>query len=428
MITCTWQPYETRSNLTPLKIHRASGSYIHLANGKKIIDAISSWWCKSLGHNHPYLKKALVTQLDYFEHVISANTTHDPITQLSKTLCQTMPHLDKVFYAGDGACAVEIAMKMSLYTRHIQKQKQKNHFITLKNSYHGETLATLSVGDLPLYKSPYQSYLKKSFIIEPLYVNSQADPAYHDAKTYFESIQEHLDLISEQTTAILIEPLIQGAAGMKVISADFLSRLAQWAQQQDVHIIADEIMTGMGRTGSLLACQQAKINADFICLGKGLTSGWLPFSAVMTTNKMYETCCHTNAQDSFLHAHTYSGHVLGACLALATIKIITQQSLCEQAKRLEFIMRQYFNEIKEETQLITNIRGIGAVIAADIINADRKNISTWANHFFEVAIKQGAYLRPIGHSIYWLPPLNILPETLLELKQITKHTLLSHTT
>ena len=257
----------------PLVIASANGSYLELSDGKKIIDAISSWWCKSLGHNHPALKQALLHQLERFEHVIFANTTNHLITRLSEKLAQLMPHLSKVFYASDGSSAVEIALKMSLHARVNEGNFKRTRFLALKNAYHGETLATLSVSDLGIYRTPYESALFKTPFIEAPYVANTDDPVWNDARSFWIEAEKNLEHYCDTATALIIEPIVQGAAGMKIISKDFLERLADWAKAHDIHIIADEIMTGIGRTGKMLACEHTNIQPDFVCVSKGLTFG-----------------------------------------------------------------------------------------------------------------------------------------------------------
>lgn len=402
----------------PLVIKSADGSYIELDNGHKIIDAISSWWCKSLGHGHFKLKKAMIHQLEKFEHVIFANTTHEVIAQLSQTLCNLMPGLTKVFYAGDGSSAVEIAMKMSLHCRALQGTPQKNKFIALKNGYHGETTGALSVSDLGLYRDPYLAILFEPILIEPLYVTGMHDHYWHNAQDYWQTIEKNLEAHKHSVTAIIFEPILQAANGMKIYSQDFLAKLSGYAKANDIHLIADEIMTGLGRTGKMLACEHAAITPDFICLSKGLTSGWMPFSAVLTTQAIYQAFYDDYEKGkSFLHSHTYSGNALGACLALATLEIIQDEHLCDKACELQTIMRQHMQAVANATGLLENIRGIGAVVAADL--SAHPHIPRLGYALYQEAIKLGALLRPLGNTIYWTPPLNIQEETLEALKNIT---------
>jgi adenosylmethionine---8-amino-7-oxononanoate aminotransferase len=417
---CT--PLKDSGQYLPLVIKKAYDSYIELADGRKIIDGIASWWCKSLGHNHPLLKKALLAQLEQFEHVIYANTTYDTIVQLSQKLTTLNPKLKKVFYAGDGSCAVEIALKMSLHTRLIKGQKKRQRFISLKHGYHGETVGALSLSDLTLYRQPYSALLFDPICITPLYVTGQSDPAWDHAEHYWPMVEAQLMPFINTACAIIVEPILQGAGGMRIYSQDFLARLTAWAKMHDIHVIADEIMTGLGRTGKMLACDHANIEPDFLCLGKGLTSGFMPFSAVLTTDAIYQTFYH-DLNSAFLHSHTYSGNALGASIALATLDIIEKDKLCQQAYQLQIMMHEAMQEIADETAALTNIRSIGAMVAADLIPANTNQ--RLAYQVCQKAIALGALLRPLGNTIYWLPPLNIKSDTLAELKAITLQALLS---
>ena len=416
-----WHPCSNMKDyelFKPLVIKGAYGSYFELADGRKIIDAISSWWCKSLGHNHPKLKKALIKQLDQFEHVILANTSNEVIARLSEQLSMLIPGLNKVFYASDGSSAVEIALKMSLHARIIEGKPHKNRFIALKNGYHGETLGALSVSDVGIYRAPYSSVLFSTEFLEVPYVSSTNEAEWHDSSQAWNQIQEKLELYRHHTTAIILEPILQGAAGMRLYSQDFLSRLSSWAKAHDIHLIADEIMTGIGRTGKMLACEHANITPDFICVSKGLTSGFLPLSAVITTDEIYQQFYDDHERGkAFLHSHTYSGNALAASVALETLSIIKKENLCIRAEKLQSIMINHLSDIAKQTEKLENIRGIGAVVAADLITHPKQHRPAFK--FFQEAIKRGAFLRPIANTIYWLPPLTIEEATLAELKQIT---------
>lgn len=409
----------------PLVIKAAKGSYIELADGKKLLDAISSWWCKSLGHNHPRLKKAIIDQIEKFEHVILANTTHELIVNLSQELATLMPKLSKVFYAGDGSCAIEIAMKMSLHSRYINCDVKRNRFITLKDSYHGETIGALSVSDIGLYKAPYNTMLFQPYIIDMIpYVHSIYDPLWNDCSEKWNMLEKSLEIYIDSTTALIVEPIVQGAGGMKIYSKDFLNRLAKWAKKHNIHLIADEIMTGIGRTGKMLACHHAEIIPDFICLAKGLTSGWMPFSAVLTTDDIYNKFYDDfSSGKAFLHSHTYSGNALGVAVALETLNIIKEERL--HTRDINQIMLKNMCEIKDKTGRLKNVRGIGGIVAADLITNDKTPRLGYL--IYQAAIKAGILLRPLGNTIYWLPPLNITDEEIEELKNKTMQVLLETT-
>lgn len=413
-----WHPcsqmkdYET---FPPLPVASAQGAYITLESGQKIIDGVSSWWCKSLGHGHPRLKNALKQQLDKFEHVIFANTTNETIVSLSEKLTQLTSSLKKVFYASEGSSAVEIALKMAVHAQKL-KGNTRNKFIALKNGYHGETALALSVSDLALYKAPYEGLIPSAQFIEPPYVSSKHDPLWENATDAWQKIEKKLEPFQDEIAAIILEPIVQGAGGMQMYSQDFLKHLRRFAQKKGIYLIADEIMTGMGRTGHLLACEHAQIEPDFLCLGKGLTGGFLPFSAVLLTNEIYELFyADYSAEKSFLHSHTFSGHALGAAVALECLKVFEEEKILENVITLEKNLRTLMQTVAEKTGALTNIRGIGGIIAADLKSTEPR----LGYQIYQKAVELGALLRPLGNTIYWLPPLNTPLETLKDLRDIT---------
>ena len=409
----------------PLKIHRASGDYIELENGQKIIDAISSWWCKSLGHNHPRLKQAIYQQIERFEHVILANTQHEVITKLSHTISKLTNHqLNRVFYAGDGSSAVEIALKMSLHAQKLKGENQRTQFIALKNGYHGETTGAMSVSDVGRFKDPYETMLFKTHFLQNFpYINGRCDPSWKFNN--WEALEIELKPLINTTAAIIIEPMIQGAGGMLIFPPSLLSFLRSWCDQHGVFLIADEIMTGIGRTGKMLAVDHASITPDFLCLSKGLTSGWMPFSTVSTHDQIYDLFYDDYAKGkSFLHSHTYSGNALGASVALACLGIIEEENLVVRAENLENKLQSLMHEIAFNTKKLTNIRALGAIVAADLLT-DR-NSERPAYQIYQKAVEMGALLRPIGNTLYWLPPLTVANDTLDRLAEITEKAIISH--
>ncbi len=413
-----WHPcsqmkdYET---FPPLPVVSAQGSYLILSNGQKIIDAISSWWCKSLGHGHPRLKEALIVQAEQFEHVIFANITYETIVELSEQLTRLTATLNKVFYASEGSSAVEIALKMAIHAQRL-KGKQGSKLVALKNGYHGETMLALAVSDLALYKAPYAGWVNSAEFICPPYVHSTNTPLWHDAALSWAKVEATLAPYQNEIVAIIFEPIIQGSGGMQMYSQDFLKHLRNFTKKHGIYLIADEIMTGMGRTGKLLACEHAGIEPDLLCLGKGLTSGFLPFSAVLLTDELYQLFyADYSVEKSFLHSHTFSGHALGAKVALECLRVFAEENIIANATTLEKNLQTLMQEVAEKTGALVNIRGIGGVVAADL-NSNQPRLGY---QVYQKAVELGALLRPLGNTIYWLPPLNISFETLKELQAIT---------
>lgn len=406
--------YET---LPPIAVKSAKGSLLTLEDDTTIIDAVSSWWCKSLGHRHPRLQNALINQLEQFEHIIGTNTVNETLTLLSEKLATLQPELDKVFYASDGSMAVEIALKMSLHARLLESKPKKKQFIALENGYHGETLGTLSVSDVGLYKAPYRDYCFNTTFLGPLpYVTSTEDPLWTDAKAHWEVIEKKLTPLVDTTTAIIVEPLVQGACGMKIYSLDFLERLSQFAKANDIHLICDEIMTGFSRTGKTLAIHHGNIQPDFVCLSKGLTGGNLALSAVLTSNDIYQLFYDDyETGKAFLHSNTYCGNALAASIAVEVLNIHEEEDINKQASLLGGLMYKEMRRVSESVDCLTNVRQLGAIVAAEI-NIDKPRPGF---KLFEAALKHGAFIRPLGNTLYWLPPLNTPEHIIQKLANIT---------
>lgn len=423
-----WHPCDQMKDYVdfpPLVIESAQGPYLKLNDGRLVIDAISSWWCKSFGHNEPRLKAALLKQAERFEHVLLANTTNDVIIALSKKLCQ-LTGLGKAFYACDGSSAVEIALKMSLHAQQIQGHAERTTFAALANSYHGETALTMSVSDLGLYKKPYSPllYSDVKFIDHIPYVNSSADPRWDNCANEWPAILEQLTACEKTLCAIIVEPLLQGAGGMKIYSMDLLRRLRQWSQDHGVHLICDEILTGLGRTGLPLASQYAQIIPDFVCLGKGLTAGWLPFSAVVTSNTIYDYFYDDHETGkAFLHSHTHSGNSLAAAVALETLHLLEHDRIYDQVSTLSQHLLHGMLDVAETTKKLKNVRALGAVVAADLTIPKGITPKRLSLQIFKEAARQGALLRPLGDTLYWLPPLNSDAALIEKLRDITRMSL-----
>lgn len=417
-----WHPcsqmkdYET---FKPVPIIGAKGSYLELENGEKMIDAISSWWCKSLGHGDPRIKQALINQYDQFEHVILANTTNNTVVRLAERLAKITAPLDKIVFASDGSCAVEIAVKLSVHAHQLRGFKNKNKFAALQNSYHGETCMALGLSDLGLYRSPYNDLLPDVTFIQSIpYVNSRFDPLWSDCSSYWPAIEAQLKPQAESLAAIIVEPIIQGAGGMLIYSADLLKRLSEWAKANNVYLIMDEIFTGFGRAGAELAYQHSGIQPDFVCLGKGLTSGVLPLSAVMTATETYNLFYDDyETGKAFMHSHTHSGNALACACANACLDIYAEDQIYQQLPDLEQQLSKAMLNVAEQTGRLENIRYLGGVVAADLISDPK--IKRFGYAVYQEAVKLGALLRPLGNTIYWCPPLNISKQTINDLENIT---------
>jgi len=405
----------------PLMVTSAHGAILETTQGP-VIDAISSWWCKSLGHGHPNIKAAITQQLQRFDHVMGADCTYDLIEELGEKLFE---HTGKshVMFASDGASVVEIALKLALQTQKIKKQPQKNAFLSLKGAYHGETLGALSVTDLGKYKNAYTSIQSPCYFLEAIpYVSGINDPLWEDCESYWMLVESKLEYLKDSLAAIIVEPLVQGANSMQIYSKDFLKRLHDYAKAHDIIFIADEIMTSFGRLGEWLAQDIAEISADLICVAKGLTGGSLPLSAVLIDADIYKHFYDDYENgNNFLHSHTHSGNALAVAAAIATIKTLETMDVKNTVKTLNLTMQQAFHDIADKTQKLHNIRSLGAIIAADL--SPHQAPSRLGFKLHQEALKRGALLRPIGNTLYWLPPLNIDNTTIGKLSEITLHSI-----
>lgn len=401
----------------PVLVHKAKGIYLETNLGT-LLDGQSSWWCKSLGHSHPVITDAITNQLDKFEHVIAANTTHSLLAEFGETIAR-ITGLEHQCFASDGSCAVEIAMKLAINAQQHRQEKQRINFIALENAYHGETIATLSVSDMGIYKRDVPLLTNRcAFIRNIPYVNNTEDPLWGNCEAYWPAIMQQLEPLAESSAALIIEPLLQGAGGMRLYSADFLRRLFKWARCNNIYIIADEIMTGIGRTGKWLAMDHAKVQADLVCLSKGLTGGAIPLSCVAVHHDLYNLFYSDYAEGkSFLHSHTHSANALGISVAMATLQYIEQTNILENVKNMQNLMWEAMHSIAAQTRVLTNIRGFGGMIAADLVNIEHPRPGF---AFYQQALQEGALMRPLGQSIYWLPPLNTSADEIECLREVTQ--------
>lgn len=413
-LNTVWHPcaqMKDYQDFKPLPVRSARGVYVELEDGRRLIDAYSSWWCKNLGHGHPRLMAALSQQAQRFEHVGLAHTTSKLLTEFSEKLTGLTSTLNKVMFASDGSCAIEIALKLSLHSRQVTNQPDKTKIIALENGYHGETLWAMAVTDLGIYRDPYASVLPQTEFLRGIpYVNSIHDPLWRDCSSVWPALEAQLNQYAATATAIIVEPILQAAVGMRLYSADFLQRLRQWSFAHDVHLIADEVMTGLGRVGKPFACDYAGIEPDIMCLGKGLTAGVLPLSATLMTNQLYDLFYHDYKQGkNFLHSHTHTGNALALAVALECLQVLEEEGIYQQALDLQQKMRACFP--------LSNQRGIAGVIAADLMVDPDERIGFKC---YQKAAQLGALLRPLGNTIYWCPPLNISEQELYQLADITK--------
>jgi adenosylmethionine-8-amino-7-oxononanoate aminotransferase len=384
-----------RLPLIPIK--KGEGVYLEDFDGKRYIDAISSWWVNMFGHTNSYINAKIKEQLECLEHVILAGFTHEQVITLSERLVALTPqHLDKCFYADNGSSAVEVALKMS-YHAHLNDGKNKSLFVSLTNSYHGETIGALSVGDVELYKDTYKPLLI-SCIQTPVPQDMSLEAAVVAAAAFEDLCMQRADEIS----ALIVEPLIQGAGYMHMYHPEYLRLAREICSRFDIHLIADEVMVGFGRTGELFACEKANISPDFLVLSKGLTGGYLPLSVVLTSNEIYaKFYCDYNEHKAFLHSHSYTGNALACAAANATLDIFENENIIEKNKELSAYMSQKLKGF-ENLKNVASIRQTGMVCAVELQGyASEERIGL---RVYQYGLEHGVLLRPLGHVIYFMPP------------------------
>ncbi|MEA3456443.1 MAG: adenosylmethionine--8-amino-7-oxononanoate transaminase, partial [Campylobacterota bacterium] len=395
-----WHPctqMKDHETLPLIPIKSGKGVYLYDFEGNRYIDAISSWWVNIFGHANPQINERVKEQLDTLEHVILAGFTHEPAVTLAKRLVALTPEgLQKVFFADNGSSAVEVALKMS-YHYHRNRGESRSLFLSLSNSYHGETLGALSVGDVQLYKETYEPLL-----IACIQTPVPADQSRQSAREALEALSDLLDERGGEISALIVEPLIQGAGGMHMYHPDYLKGARVLTKAHGVHLIADEIMTGFGRTGTMFGCEQAGISPDYMLLSKGLTGGYLPLSVVMTTDEVYSAFyCDYNEHKAFLHSHSYTGNPLACSAALATLDIFeTEDILGDNRKKSLYIAEKL--ECFKALSNVKEIRQTGMVAAVELKGyraEERIGLKV-----YEYGLSHGVLLRPLGSIIYFMPP------------------------
>jgi adenosylmethionine---8-amino-7-oxononanoate aminotransferase len=399
-----------------IPIARGDGVWLYDVDGKRYLDGVSSWWVNLFGHNHPRIKDAIKQQLDTLEHVMLAGFTHQPVVELSEKLAK-LTGLGHAFYASDGASATEIALKMSFHYWRNNHQPDKTKFISLQNSYHGETLGALGVTDVAIFKDTYAPLLMQSAQM-PSADFRLAEPG-EDAEAFAlrcaEALEQHVSEHSHELAAFIIEPLVQCAAGMGMHHPIYLRRAREICSKYQVHLIADEIAVGFGRTGSMFACEQADVIPDFICLSKGITGGYLPLSVVLTRDEIYQAFYHDRVTRAFLHSHSYTGNPLACSAALATLSIFeTDDTLQRNRETSDFIWNemQTFNDLS-----IAYLRRQGMIFAFDVITEN----PNFSRDCYTAALAQGLLIRPIGNTVYLMPPYTINHDEILHALRASIH-------
>lgn len=410
------------THLPLLPIARGEGAWLIDFAGKRYLDGISSWWTNLFGHANPRINAALREQLETLEHVMLAGFTHPTVVELSERLSAlTAGSLGHAFYASDGASATEIALKMSFHTWRNRGRPEKMQFLCLAGSYHGETVGALSVTDVAIFKDAYAPLVRAAAHVLPSPDARQARDGETPADVACRAaaaLADHLEQHGRQTAALIVEPLVQGAAGMVMYDPEYLRLARALCDQHEVHLICDEIAVGFGRTGSFFAHEQAGIRPDLLCLSKGISGGYLPLSVVLCRDAIYDSFLDDSVARAFLHSHSYTGNPLACRAALATLDLFASDDVLAVNREKAQKINAAFAPLAHHPQ-VRHLRQRGMIAAFDVTTDD----PYFSRRFYRAALEAGALLRPIGNTVYVMPPYIVSDEEIAQLGQIAEQAL-----
>ncbi|HCL15037.1 MAG TPA: adenosylmethionine--8-amino-7-oxononanoate transaminase, partial [Pseudomonas sp.] len=416
-----WHPctqMKDHEQLPLIPIRRGEGVWLEDFDGKRYLDAVSSWWVNVFGHANPRINQRIKDQVDQLEHVMLAGFSHQPVVELSERLVALTPDgLERVFYTDNGSTGIEVALKMSFHYWRNSGRERKQRFVTLTNSYHGETVAAMSVGDVALFTDTYKPLLLDTFKVPSpdCYLRPEGVSWEEHSRQMFAHMEQTLAEHHRDIAAVIVEPLIQGAGGMRMYHPIYLKLLREACDRYEVHLIHDEIAVGFGRTGTMFACEQAGITPDFLCLSKALTGGYLPMAAVLTTDRLYQAFYDDySTLRAFLHSHTYTGNPLACAAALATLDIFAEDNVIEANKALAARMASATAHLAEHPH-VAEVRQTGMALAIEMVqDKPSRTAYPWQERrglkVYQHALERGALLRPLGSVVYFLPPYCITEE------------------
>ena len=395
-----------------IPIRRGEGIWLEDFDGRRYMDAISSWWVNLFGHCNPHINAALAEQLNTLEHTLLAGFTHPAAIELSEQLVSVTPAgLERVFFADNGSSAIEVALKMSFHYWLNQGETARTKFITLENSYHGETLGALAVGNVELYRDTYGPLLMETLRVPSpdCYLREQGESCADYSRRAFAHMESTLEKHAGEVCAVIIEPLVQCAGSMRMYDPVYLELLREACDRYKVHLIADEVAVGFGRTGTLFACEQAAISPDFMCLSKGLTGGYLPLSTVLTHDTVYQAFYDDyESMSAFLHSHSYTGNALACRAALATLEIFSGQDVIGQNRELAKHLASATAHFREHPN-IAEVRQTGMILAIELVkDRNTREPFPWQERrglkVYRHGLEHGVLLRPLGNVVYFMPP------------------------
>lgn len=407
---CTQMKDHEKIPLIPIK--EGEGIWLKDYNNNKYIDAISSWWVNLFGHSNPYINKKIIKQLEKLEHVLLAGFTHMPALTLAERLISLSPkNISKCFFADNGSSAIDAAMKMSHHYWKNQGYNKKTKFISLSNSYHGETLGSLSVSNIDLYKKTYKNLMKDTIVVDTpdCYLKNDTHTDKEHTKLMFDKMLKAIEKNHKVTSAVILEPLVQCAGYMRMYHPIYLKLLREACDKYKLHLIADEIAVGFGRTGTMFAYEKSKITPDIICLSKGITGGYMTLSTILTNDNIYNAFYDEYIKlNAFLHSHSYAANPLACTAANASLDLFEKSNVINNNKILSEYILKSFAEISKHPN-VSDVRQHGMITAIELVENKSKKIPyNWKERrglrAYEYGLKNNVLIRPLGNVIYFMPP------------------------
>ncbi|TNE72868.1 adenosylmethionine--8-amino-7-oxononanoate transaminase [bacterium] len=411
-----WYPFTPiKQAPLPIKIEKGKGAFLYDTNGKAYLDAISSWWVNTWGHTNPEITRAIKDQLDKLEHVIFAGFTHEPAEVLATSLLDISEHkFSKVFFSDNGSTAVEVALKMAVQW-HYNQGKPKNKIIAFEGAYHGDTFGAMSAGARGGFNQPFESMFFDVLPIPYPATWEDDDSKLFKEKSSIDALKKVIATHKNEIACLIIEPLIQGAGGMKMCRTEFLKELEVVCKENQILVIYDEVMTGFGRTGERFAHIKASTNPDFVCLSKGLTGGFMPLSVTLTTDKIFQAYYDDDKMKTLYHGHSYTANPLSCAAAIESINQLRIHH--KELIRIQALFSSYLPLLKT-VKRIKNIRLCGTVLAFDIQTNNKDGYFNDAGkRLTEHLLNRGFIIRPLGNTVYFMPPYVTLSINLNEMME-----------
>ena len=399
-----WHPYtQEKTAPAPIPIVGGKGVWLETEDGRKILDGVSSWWVNIHGHSHSYLNSALSRQAEKLEHTIFAGFTHEPAVRLAEKLVEVLPKgLTRVFYSDNGSTAVEVALKMA-HQFWLNKGENRKTFVALEHAYHGDTIGAMSASDDSAFTAPFKNFLFKVLRAKSPY-SFYCDECENKCNmNCAESLENLLEKNHKEISAVIIEPMLQGAGGMIIWTADFLKKVRELCDKYNVLLIADEVLTGFGRTGKMFACEHAEISPDIICLSKALTAGYMPLSATVATEEIYEAFLSEDRLKTFFHGHSYTANPLACAVGVASLELFEREKTLE---KIELISRKFADFAPKISQLncVGEARTIGGIIAIELVSDKSGYFANIGQKLYQEFLSRNILLRPLGNVLYFMPP------------------------